>query len=183
MTCTEHGTDWNLLFKTPRCTCSQYMTSVHYWGSASSIFFQRQLWQHYFLLVVFILFSPFYSLAQTMGFTTTITLLLLACVTLLRLAFTWLYYNPRPPWILAAVLCIINARHAGKPTMKCFNLLADPFVIRCDWWKILAHNIVVVGPHPQFHYCASYDVCCWSLRILVFNGVWLYCRLDYFGVG
>jgi len=41
----------------------------------------------------FVNFFP--TLAQTMGFTTTITLLLVA-----------------PPWILAAVICIINARHA-----------------------------------------------------------------------
>ena len=36
--------------------------------------------------------------------------------------------NPRAPWIFAAVLCIINARHAGKRTMVCINLLSDPFI-------------------------------------------------------
>ena len=36
--------------------------------------------------------------------------------------------NSRAPWIPAVVLCVINARHAGKPTMVCFKLLSDPFI-------------------------------------------------------
>ena len=93
--------------------------------------------------------------------------------------------NPRPPWILAAVFCIINARHAGKSTMVCSNLLSDRplYMIRCDWWTVLAHNRVVVGRHRWLHHCTGHDVCWWSLCIFVLNGNWLRWRLDNFGVG
>ena len=67
--------------------------------------------------------------------------------------------------------------------MKCFNLLANPFVIRCNWRKILAFNIVVMDSHPRLHYRPGYDVCRWSLCILVLNGIRLCRLLDDFGVG
>ena len=90
------------------------MTSVHYWGSASSIFFQRQLWQHYFLLVVLILVSPFYSLAQTMGFTTTITLLLLACVTFDRHLLDYITILERPGSLLQPYVSSILAMQVNQ---------------------------------------------------------------------
>ena len=105
----------------------------------------------------------------------------------LTLTFTWPHMydnlNPRAPWIFAAGLCIINARHAGKPAVVFINLYLTIYMIRCDWWTILAHNRVVVGRHRRLHHRAGHDVYRWSLCILVLNGSWLRWLLDDFGVG
>ena len=102
------------------------------------------------------------------------------------LVFAWLYliWNPRAPWFLAAILCLINARHAGRPTVYVkFVIWFLYLMIRCGWWAILAHNHLVVGRCRRLHHRAGHDVCWWSLCILVSAGIWLRWSRDCFGLG
>ena len=80
-------------------------------------------------------------------------------------------------------MCIINARHAGKPINEVFLLFIDPFVVRYHRRKILAYNVVVVGRHPRLHHLTGHDVYRWSLCIPVLNGIWLGRWLRDFSVG
>ena len=75
-------------------------------------FFPTSVMTTFFLLVVLTLLQS----GSNNGFLNhyhTLTCIV-GCSTLI---FTWLYYNlnSRAPWLLAAILCISNARHAGKP--------------------------------------------------------------------
>ncbi|KAF9567672.1 MFS general substrate transporter [Agrocybe pediades] len=64
----------------------------------------------------FVNFIP--TLTATLGFSTTITLLMAA-----------------PPWILAAVLCVINSRHADKTGERFFHL--------SGWWFMAITGYII----------------------------------------
>ena len=176
--------DWNLLSKTLRFTYLYYMTFLHFWDLVSSNFSQRQSWYFIFLAGSSDIFFANYSLAATMGFSTTITLLLASYVTwfwhLLDYITTWILERRGSLlqfYVLSMLAMLVSQQWC---VLICYLTL---YVIRCNWWTILAHNWVVLGCHRRLHHRAGHDDRRWSLCVLVLTGSWLRWLFDDFGVG
>ncbi|KAF8158961.1 major facilitator superfamily domain-containing protein [Mycena galopus ATCC 62051] len=79
----------------------------------------------------FVSFFP--TLTQTLGFSTTISLLLAAYVFPQFIIVCW--SRPRPPWLLSGAICCLSAWHADKTGERFFHIAGW-------WWAVIVGYII-----------------------------------------
>ncbi|KAF9243120.1 major facilitator superfamily domain-containing protein [Melanogaster broomeanus] len=120
----------------------------------------------------FINFFP--TLTATLGYNTTVTLLMAA-----------------PPWVFASICCVINAWNCGKKQQSDY---ADLNVLQIELGALLPPRKLVVGHHPWIHHLLGHHVDWRKIFVAVHDDHWLLwyvsileilynpeCAIDYIG--